>query len=105
MIKIAKLSEIPMNGCKNFEISGKKIAIYNVSGRIYAADSECSHMKGPLCKGRILSQDGNQYVQCPWHGATFNLETGEAMSGPTRKPIRVYKIKIEKDEIFVELTD
>jgi len=56
-------------------------------------------MKGPLCKGRILKE---KYVQCPWHGATFDIETGEAMSGPTKQNLKVYKIKVKKDEIYLD---
>lgn len=102
MKKIAKLNEIPYNRCKLFEIEGKKIAVYNIAGKIYAADAECTHMKGPLCKGRTIVQEGKPYIQCPWHGAVFDLETGQAMSGPTKNPIKVYRIKIENEEIYLE---
>jgi len=56
------------------EIDGMKIALYKLDGKIHAIDAECTHMKGPLCKGRI--PQGKQ-VQCPWHGATFDIETGK----------------------------
>ncbi|MEM3369713.1 MAG: non-heme iron oxygenase ferredoxin subunit [Candidatus Micrarchaeia archaeon] len=102
MKKIAKVNEIPANGCKVFEVDGRKIAIYNISGKIYAADAECTHMKGPLCKGRTIIEEGKPYVQCPWHGAVFDLETGKPMSGPAKNPIKIYKIKIEQEDIYLE---
>ncbi|MEM4134291.1 MAG: non-heme iron oxygenase ferredoxin subunit [Candidatus Micrarchaeia archaeon] len=102
MKKIAKLNEIPENGCKVFEVDGRKIAVYNISGKIYATDAECTHMKGPLCKGRTIIEEGKPYVQCPWHGAVFDLETGQPMSGPAKSPVKVYKIKIEQEEIYLE---
>lgn len=98
-MKIADLDEIKENECIVKEINGKKIAVYKTEGRIYVFDAECTHMKGPLCKGRILH---GHYVQCPWHGATFDLETGEVMSGPTKKPIKIYKTRIEKNELHME---
>lgn len=100
MEKIAKLEQIPANGCFVVELKGKKIALYNVDGKVYATEAECTHMKAPLCKGKILQ---GKYVQCPWHGATFSLETGEVMSGPTEKPIKVYKVKVENSEVFIEI--
>ncbi|MEM4589733.1 MAG: non-heme iron oxygenase ferredoxin subunit [Candidatus Micrarchaeia archaeon] len=102
MKKIGNVNEITPNGCKVFEVDGRKIAVYNISGKIYAADAECTHMKGPLCKGRIISQEGKPYVQCPWHGAVFDLETGQPMSGPAKNPIKIYKIKIEQEDIYLE---
>jgi len=99
MKKIANLEQIPANGCFVAELDGKKIALHNVDGKIYASDTQCTHMGGPLCKGKILQ---GKYVQCPWHGATFDLETGEVMSGPTKKPIKVYKVKVEKNEVLIE---
>ncbi|MEM3770732.1 MAG: non-heme iron oxygenase ferredoxin subunit [Candidatus Micrarchaeia archaeon] len=102
MKKIANLNEIPVNGCKVFEVDGRKIAIYNISGKIYAADAECTHMKGPLCKGRTIVKEEKPYVQCPWHGAVFDLETGQPMSGPAKNPIKIYKIKIEQEDIYLE---
>lgn len=74
MKKIANLEQIPLNGCFVSELNGTKIALYNVNGKIYATDAECTHMKGPLCKGKVLQ---GRFVQCPWHGATFSLETGK----------------------------
>jgi len=99
MKKLCNLNEIEENKCKLIEIDGKKIALYNVEGRIYAIDPECTHMKGPLCKGRIIQ---GKYIQCPWHGATFDLETGNVMSGPTKKDLKVYKIKIENDIVYLD---
>jgi 3-phenylpropionate/trans-cinnamate dioxygenase ferredoxin subunit len=99
MKKLCNVNEIAENSCKMVEIDGMKIALYKLDGKIHAIDAECTHMKGPLCKGRILQ---GKYVQCPWHGATFNIETGEAMSGPTKQNLKVYKIKVEKDEIYLD---
>lgn len=54
---------------------------------------------GPLCEGDI---DGDRVI-CPWHGAEFDIKTGEVVSGPAEENVNSYKIVIEKDSIKIDI--
>ena len=105
--KLCSISEIPNNGVKTFKLKNKDIAIFNVEGEFFAIDRKCTHLKGNLAKGKI---DGKT-IQCPLHGAIFNLETGELTNPPgtlagwfkKAKHTNVYKVNIKNEELFIEL--
>ena len=58
----------------------------------------CTHDGGPLVSGRIVN--GCQ-VECPRHGARFDIRTGNAMCMPAFTPTPTYEVKIEGDDIMV----
>ena len=92
-----KASEIPAGRINVYEIGGKRIALCNVNGRFYAIDDVCTHDGGPLDQGVL---EGN-LVECPRHGAKFDVETGRAVVLPAVRPVRTYQVRIEGDEIKI----
>jgi nitrite reductase/ring-hydroxylating ferredoxin subunit len=70
-----------------------EVAVFNVAGRFCATQARCTHMGGPLNEGSL---DGST-LQCPWHGARFNVCTGAVLRGPARDPLRTYRVVVEGD--------
>jgi 3-phenylpropionate/trans-cinnamate dioxygenase ferredoxin subunit len=93
-VKIAKASEVPPGKSKAVEIHGRAIALFNIKGEFFAVDDVCSHMGAPLANGMLAGKE----VTCEWHGASFNLQTGEATEGPSRGDIRAYKVICNADD-------
>ncbi len=81
------------------EVDGVRIALCNVNGRFYAIDDVCTHDGGPLDQGEL---EGN-LVECPRHGAKFDVETGRAVVLPAVRPVRTYAVKIEGDDVAVNV--
>ena len=77
----------------------KKILVTNLKGTIHATDLICTHAEADLSTG-FLSDEG---VRCPLHLSVFNLENGEPQNPPAEIPLRVYNVKIQQDEIYVEV--
>ena len=96
---VAKTSEIQAGSSKLIEISGKRIALFNVDGKFYAIDDTCTHRGGPLSEGEL---NGDQ-VTCPWHHATFDVKTGQATGPPAQKGVQAYKVQVEGADIKIEL--
>ena len=80
------------------EVDGKKIALFNVDGNYYAIDDTCTHVGGPLSEGEVSSTS----VTCPWHGAQFDLETGNVLRAPAQQEVNCYKVFVEGDDIKIE---
>ena len=63
----------------------------------HVMESRCSHRGGPLHGGSVI--DG--CVECPWHGARFDLDTGEVRRGPAASPQPVYEVEVRGDETLI----
>lgn len=78
---------------------GQRIALANVDGEYYAIDDVCTHDGGPLGEGELIGEQ----VECPRHGARFDVRTGKAMTLPAIFPVKSYPVRIEGDAIQIEL--
>ncbi|MBI4245384.1 MAG: non-heme iron oxygenase ferredoxin subunit [Planctomycetes bacterium] len=97
--KIGSLSEFSGKNSKVAEISNKMIAVFKTSNGFYAIDDTCTHAGASLSEGQV---EGNE-VECPWHGARFNITTGEALTMPATQPVTSYKIAVEDGDLYIEL--
>ena len=98
-VKVAKSGDISPGQSKLVEVSGKKIALFNVEGSFYAIDDTCTHRGGPLSEGVL---EGKQ-VTCPWHGARYDVTTGAVLSPPAPQGVARYNIRVEGSDIEVEI--
>ena len=99
LIKVATVDEVPVNGSKLVEIDFVRIALFNLNGEFYAIEDVCTHDGGPLVEGEIVN--GHE-VNCPRHGARFDIRTGEALSLPAFEPTAVYEVYIQGNDLFIE---
>lgn len=98
-VKVAKTDEVAPGQGKMIEVSGTKIALFNVQGSFYAIDDTCTHRGGPLSEGVL---DGKQ-VTCPWHGAIYDVTTGEVLGLPAPKGVARYNVRVEGENVEVEI--
>ena len=98
-VKVAQSDELAPGQGKMIEVGGKKIALFNVEGSFYAIDDTCTHRGGPLSEGSL---DGKE-VTCPWHGAIYDVSTGEVLSPPAPKGVARYNARVEGTDIEVEV--
>ena len=97
-VKVAETKDIAAGTGILVELGGERIALFNVDGAFYAIGDTCTHSGGPLSEGDL---DG-EVVTCPWHGAEFDVKTGEVVSPPAPDPVPRYRVKVEGSEILVE---
>ena len=98
-VKVAQTSDLSPGTGKVVQGDGRNIALFNVEGTLYAIDNTCAHRGGPLGEGE-LSGDS---VECPWHGAHFNVKTGTVTSPPAPAGVRSFPVKIEGNDVLVEV--
>jgi nitrite reductase/ring-hydroxylating ferredoxin subunit len=93
-----RASDIPPGTCKLGHVNNKEVAIFNIDGKFYATQNECTHRSGPLCEGGIWGE----IVTCPWHGSEFNVRTGEVVTDPAETPIATYKVEVKDDLLVID---
>lgn len=98
-LPVAKISDVEPGQVRVFQVDGKHLALANVGGAIFAIDDVCTHDGGPLGEGTLF----NDLVECPRHGARFNVRTGRPVTLPAVIPVRTYEVQVEGDEIRVRI--
>jgi len=99
-VKIGKAADVPVGQVRVFEVDGKGIAVANVGGSYYAIDNVCTHDGGPLGEGIVV----NDQVECPRHGARFDVRTGRPKALPAVMPVRTYPVEVDGEEIRVDVS-
>lgn len=100
-ITVAKTSDIGPGERDVFDVEGYYIAVFNVGGVYYAIEDICTHDDGPLAEGEL---DGYE-IECPRHGARFDIRTGAALSMPAVTPTKWFPTRTEGDDIQIEIDD
>ena len=98
-VKVATIDEIPVGGSKLVEIDYVRVALFNLEGEIHAIEDVCTHDGGPLVEGTVIN---GCEVQCPRHGARFDIRTGAALSFPAFEATNSYEVQIDGDDVLVE---
>ena len=98
-VKAASLADVPPGASRLVEIEGKEIALFNVGGVLYALANTCPHAGGPLAEGTV--EEGR--VECPWHGAQFDLKTGSSSSALAPGGAAAYPVRISGLDIEIEI--
>ena len=96
-VKVATTAEVPPGRTKEVTVNGNKVLLCNVDGHFYAVGDVCSHDNGPLGQGVL---DGAA-IECPRHGARFDVRTGKVICLPAILPIPTYVVKVEGADVFV----
>ncbi|MGW6793970.1 bifunctional 3-phenylpropionate/cinnamic acid dioxygenase ferredoxin subunit [Streptomyces chartreusis] len=79
----------------------RPIALFNVDDEYFAIDDTCTHGESSLADGYV---DGD-VVECAWHFAKFCIRTGAVLGLPATCPVNAYAVKVEGDDVFVDLPD
>ena len=98
-VSVATVSGTPPGTISVHEVNGLRIALCNVNGRFYAIDDVCTHDGGPLDQGELQGE----LVECPRHGAKFDVTNGRAVVLPAVVPVKTYAVQVDGDDVKVDV--
>ncbi|MDQ1487165.1 MAG: 3-phenylpropionate/trans-cinnamate dioxygenase ferredoxin component [Actinomycetota bacterium] len=98
-VSVCTLADLPANGALiRVDIDGEPVVIVRSDAtEVYAISDTCSHAEVALSDGDV---DGRT-IECWLHGSRFDLRTGAPIGLPATKPVPVYDIKLEGDQVYV----
>jgi 3-phenylpropionate/trans-cinnamate dioxygenase ferredoxin subunit len=96
-ITVATTADLPNGSRRILEIDGQPVAVFNIAGEYYAIADVCSHDDGPVAEGEL---DGYE-IECPRHGARFDVRNGKVLSFPAIVDIPAYQVRVEGDDIQI----
>ncbi len=96
-ITVAATDELKPGERMVVEVKDRYIAVFNVDGKYYAIADLCTHDDGPLAEGEL----NGTVIECPRHGAQFDITTGKVLRFPAITPIPRYDVRITDGEIQI----
>lgn len=94
---VAAASEVADGDVRTFLVGSERIAVARAEGQLYAIQDRCSHDDGPLGEGCLVGFA----VQCPRHGARFDVRDGKVLAAPAVVGIGTYEVREHDDRIQV----
>ena len=97
---ICALSELEDGVARRFDLDGTPVAVVRLSDRIHVIGDTCSHADVSLSDGMVDTEECA--LECLAHGSLFSLETGEALCLPAVRPVPVYEVRLDGDQVVVD---
>jgi len=97
-VGVAKRTELADGGRLSVDVDGRAVLLFRIGEEIYAVEDVCTHDGQPLTDGEF----SNGEIECPRHGARFDVRSGRALCMPAVEPVRVFRVRVVNDLIEVE---
>jgi 3-phenylpropionate/trans-cinnamate dioxygenase ferredoxin subunit len=98
-VQAASTKDLEPGKMMGVEVGGKAVFIANVGGKFYAMGNRCTHAGCMLSDGTLRGEN----VTCSCHSSVFDVKTGNVVRGPAKKPELAFQVKIEGDQILVNV--
>ncbi len=102
-IRVGAVGDFPADEATKVDVGGCPVAVVRIGDDFYALGDTCSHADVSLSEGMVEADDLT--VECWRHGAQFRLTDGEPVTLPAIRPVPVYDIRVDGDDVFVTITD
>lgn len=93
------LGEMEAGSVRRVDIADHKIALVRIDDDVYAIGDTCTHADVSLSEGFV--EEADMALECPSHGAMFDVKTGEALSLPATRPVPTYEVAVVDGEVVV----
>jgi 3-phenylpropionate/trans-cinnamate dioxygenase ferredoxin subunit len=94
--KVADLNEIPAGGRKSVIVDEIPALLLHAAGTYYCIEDVCTHDGQPLTDGPLH----DHAIECPRHGARFDIRTGKVLCMPATQPVRVFSVEVRADGVY-----
>jgi len=98
-VTVAPAESLQDGQVKVVEVAERRIALCRAEGEYFAVDDVCTHDGGPLDQGRV----DDHSIECPRHGARFDIRTGKVLALPAVRPVKAYATRVAAGSVEVEV--
>jgi 3-phenylpropionate/trans-cinnamate dioxygenase ferredoxin subunit len=100
--RVCRTEDVPVGEARRFPVGDALVAVVNLGDEGFrAVDAICSHEHYFLDEGEVDMDDST--IECPKHGSTFDLDTGNPTTLPAVRPVAAYDVQIEDDHVLIEV--
>jgi len=97
--RVASVAEFKVGEVRVIDVDNVMVAVYNLDGEFIAIEDVCPHDGSEIASGCVK----NGILECPHHGATFDLRSGDVLTPPAYDPLEMMQLRVENG--FIEVRD
>jgi len=101
-VRLCGTGDVAPGSARRVDLEGHRVAVVRIGDDWYAIGDECSHADYSLAEGDVWEDECE--LECPKHGSTFSLETGEPQTLPATRPVPVYTVRVAGDDVMAVLS-
>ena len=95
---VALISDLPPGGRLSIVVDDQAALLFRIGDDFYAIEDVCSHDGQPLTDGPLVGTA----IECPRHGAKFNVRTGHQLCMPAVEPIATFEVQVRDGQVYVK---
>jgi 3-phenylpropionate/trans-cinnamate dioxygenase ferredoxin subunit len=100
-VRVCSVHDVEPGSARRVDVDDYRLCVVRIGDDWYVIGDECSHADYSLSEGDVWEDE--REIECPKHGSTFSLETGEPQTLPATRPVPVYPVRTEGDDVIVTL--
>jgi len=101
-VRVCSVADVPAPSSRRFDLDGHRLCVVHLDPEDwYVIGDRCSHADESLSEGDLWVDECE--IECPKHGSTFDLRTGEPQALPATEPVPVYAVRVDGDDVVVTL--
>jgi 3-phenylpropionate/trans-cinnamate dioxygenase ferredoxin subunit len=100
-VRVCALSDLADKAATRFDVEDQRLAVARIGDQVFVIGDRCSHADYSLSEGDLYPDELE--LECPKHGSTFSLTSGEPQCLPATAPVPVYPTTVEGGDVFVEI--
>jgi 3-phenylpropionate/trans-cinnamate dioxygenase ferredoxin subunit len=101
-VRVCETKDVPPGEARRFSLDGREVAVVNLGEAGFRAlDAICSHAHYYLDEGEVDAD--LETIECPKHGSTFDLNTGNPKTLPATQPVDTFAVTIDGDDVKIEV--
>jgi cytochrome b6-f complex iron-sulfur subunit len=95
-VAVGSTADLPVGKGSVYSVQNRPVIVIHIPDGYRALSAVCTHL------GCIVYWDESRHIiACPCHEGYFNIN-GSVISGPPPRPLPVYRVQVEDDQIFVD---
>jgi 3-phenylpropionate/trans-cinnamate dioxygenase ferredoxin subunit len=98
-VRLCGREDLASGEARRFDVAGLRLALVRIGDDYYVIGDRCSHEDFSLAEGEVWAEECE--IECSKHGSTFDLRTGEPHSLPATRPVPVYEVILDGDDVSV----
>jgi 3-phenylpropionate/trans-cinnamate dioxygenase ferredoxin component len=100
--RVCAVGDLSDGGAARFLVDGQPVAVVRLGDDWYAIGDTCTHQKISLAEGEVHPE--SREIECWKHGSCFSLETGRPSSLPATRPVPIFTVSVQGDDVLVDVT-